>query len=66
MNEPATSARVVQQWYATPVLFESSAAASLGVYVERLGWVAKWQSPEETVCQVDRGGCEIDDRERQP
>jgi catechol 2,3-dioxygenase-like lactoylglutathione lyase family enzyme len=44
-----------------PVLFVADVQRALGFYVGRLGFVKKWHEADGagTVCQVDRGGCEI-------
>ena len=49
------------QWYLRPVLFVSDLPAALRFYLDMLGFKKKWHSEEGkgTVCQVDRGGCEI-------
>ena len=48
-------------WYVRPVLFVSDLRRSLAFYLDGLGFVKKWHEAEGrgTVCQVDRGGCEI-------
>lgn len=50
-----------EQWYMRPVLFVSEIQRALAFYVGRLGFEKKWHEAEGTgtVCQVDRGGCEI-------
>jgi len=55
-NEP-----IAQQWYARPVLFVADVQASLRFYLDQLGFKKKWHTGDGkgTVCQVDRGGCEI-------
>jgi len=50
---------IAQQWYARPVFFVSDIERAAGFYIDKLGFVQKWQSPEGSVRQVDRGGCEI-------
>jgi catechol 2,3-dioxygenase-like lactoylglutathione lyase family enzyme len=44
-------------WYMRPVFFVSDIQRAIGFYVDRLGFKKKWHNG--TVCQVDRGGCEI-------
>ena len=44
-------------WYARPVLFVSDVERALNFYIEKLGFKKKWHV--KTVCQVDRGECEI-------
>lgn len=70
MSESTDSERIPQQWYARPVLFVSDVQGALRFYIETLGFTKKWHAAdgEGTVCQVDRGGCEIilcQDRARQ-
>ena len=67
MSESTVGERDVQQWYARPVLFVSDVERALRFYVDTLGFTKKWHAGEGTVCQVDRGGCEIilcEDRSR--
>ena len=59
-----------QKWYARPVLFVSDLPAALRFYIDKLGFKKKWHTGDGTgtVCQVDRGECEIilcDDSKRQ-
>ena len=53
--------QVAHQWYLRPVLFVSDLQAALRFYIDQLGFKKKWHAAEGkgTVCQVDRGGCEI-------
>lgn len=48
-------------WYMRPVFFVSNIQDSIKFYVDKLGFVKKWHEADGkgTVCQVDRGGCEI-------
>jgi catechol 2,3-dioxygenase-like lactoylglutathione lyase family enzyme len=48
-------------WYMRPVFFVSDIQRAIGFYVDKLGFSKKWHEAEGkgTVCQVDRGGCEI-------
>lgn len=48
-------------WYSRPVFFVSDIQRSIEFYVGKLGFVKKWHEADGkgTVCQVDRGGCEI-------
>jgi len=50
-----------QKWYARPVLFVSDLPAALRFYIDKLGFKKKWHTGDGTgtVCQVDRGECEI-------
>jgi catechol 2,3-dioxygenase-like lactoylglutathione lyase family enzyme len=61
MAESSGSDRDAHLWYARPVLFVSDIQAALGFYVGTLGFEKKWHEADGkgTVCQVDRGGCEI-------
>jgi catechol 2,3-dioxygenase-like lactoylglutathione lyase family enzyme len=49
------------EWYARPVLFVSDVERAIAFYVDKLGFEKKWHEGDGagTVCQVDRGGCEI-------
>ena len=55
MDQP--DQKVDHVWYARPVLFVSDLQRALDFYLGKLGFTKKWH--EGTVCQVDRGGCEI-------
>src|SRR5678816_4133095 len=48
-------------WYARPVLFVADLHRALRFYVDLLGFRKKWHEGDGagTVCQVDRGECEI-------
>lgn len=49
-------------WFARPVLHVKDVEASLGFYVNRLGFTTPWRYDEEgraRVAQVDRQGCAI-------
>ena len=52
---------VNQVWYMRPVLFVSNIQRAIEFYVDKLGFIKKWHEADGkgTVCQVDRGGCEI-------
>ena len=47
-------------WYMR-LFFVSDIERAIGFYVDKLGFTKKWHEAEgkDTVCQVDRGGCEI-------
>jgi len=45
------------KWYARPVFFVADENRALRFYVDVLGFREHWNSG--TVCQVDRGDCEI-------
>jgi len=61
MSESTVTERIAHQWYARPVLFVSDVQAALRFYIDKLGFEKKWHVADGkgTVCQVDRGGCEI-------
>jgi catechol 2,3-dioxygenase-like lactoylglutathione lyase family enzyme len=61
MTESALSERIAHHWYSRPVLFVSNLQAALLFYIDKLGFEKRWHSADGngTVCQVDRGGCEI-------
>jgi len=70
MSDSTATAQVAQKWYARPVLFVSDLEVALRFYVDKLGFKKKWHAGDGkgTVCQVDRGECEIilcEDLERQ-
>jgi len=48
-------------WYMRPVFFVADIQRAIGFYIDKLGFEKKWHSEDGkgTVCQVDRGGCEI-------
>jgi catechol 2,3-dioxygenase-like lactoylglutathione lyase family enzyme len=48
-------------WYARPVLFVADVNRALRFYVDMLGFAKRWHAGDGagTVCQVDRGDCEI-------
>ena len=49
------------RWYARPVFFVADLTRAIDFYVGSLGFVKKWHEADGkgTVCQVDRGECEI-------
>ena len=61
MTEQAVKTQLVHRWYARPVLFVTDVNRSIRFYVDMLGFVKHWHSDDGagTVCQVDRGECEI-------
>ena len=61
MSESPVSERIAHRWYARPVLFVSDVQGALRFYIDKLGFKKKWHVADGkgTVCQVDRGGCEI-------
>jgi catechol 2,3-dioxygenase-like lactoylglutathione lyase family enzyme len=61
MTEPTANDETVHRWYARPVFFVADVHRALHFYVDQLGFVKKWHEADGagTVCQVDRGECEI-------
>jgi catechol 2,3-dioxygenase-like lactoylglutathione lyase family enzyme len=61
MTESTVSERIAHHWYLRPVLFVSNLQAAIGFYIDKLGFEKRWHSADGkgTVCQVNRGGCEI-------
>ena len=61
MGEQGVSSRIVHKWYARPVFFVDDVKRAARFYVDMLGFVKKWHEADGagTVCQVDRGECEI-------
>ncbi len=61
MNESTVTNAISEQWYMRPVVFVSDVQRALGFYVGQLGFTKKWHEADGkgTVCQVDRGGCEV-------
>ena len=50
------------EWFARPVLHVADVEASLGFYVQRLGFTLAWRHEEQErpiVAQVDREGCAL-------
>lgn len=60
MEQPNQEA-IDHMWYMRPVFFVSDIQRAIGFYVDKLGFTKKWHEGDGkgTVCQVDRGGCEI-------
>lgn len=48
-------------WYLRTVFFVADIQRAIEFYVVKLGFLKKWHEADGkgTVCQVDRGGCEI-------
>lgn len=48
-------------WYARPVFFVTDVHRAAAFYTNKLGFIKRWHEADGkgTVCQVDRGGCEI-------
>jgi catechol 2,3-dioxygenase-like lactoylglutathione lyase family enzyme len=61
VSESTVGERIVHQWYSRPVLFVSDLQAALRFYIDKLGFEKRWHTGDGkgTVCQVDRGGCEV-------
>jgi catechol 2,3-dioxygenase-like lactoylglutathione lyase family enzyme len=61
MTEQAATPQSVHRWYARPVFFVADLDRALHFYVDRLGFEKRWHEGDGTgtVCQVDRGDCEI-------
>lgn len=61
MNEQAAAETLSHQWYTRPVFFVSDIRRAIDFYLGKLGFEKKWHEADGTgtVCQVDRGGCEI-------
>jgi catechol 2,3-dioxygenase-like lactoylglutathione lyase family enzyme len=61
MTGSTASERIAHHWYLRPVLFVSDVQAALRFYIDKLGFEKKWHTADGkgTVCQVNRGGCEI-------
>lgn len=60
MQEKITSAST-HVWYMRPVFFVTDIQRSIEFYTNNLGFTKKWHEGDGigSVCQVDRGGCEI-------
>ena len=61
MGDPAAEGQLEHIWYARPVLFVADIERSIRFYTEGLGFRKAWHEADGkgTVCQVQRGGCEI-------
>jgi|SRR5436190_483180 len=48
-------------WYSRPVFFVSDIQQAIDFYINKLGFTKKWHEADGkgTVCQVERGECEI-------
>jgi catechol 2,3-dioxygenase-like lactoylglutathione lyase family enzyme len=60
MEQPNKQA-IDHVWYARPVFFVSDIQRAIEFYVDKLSFQKKWHEGDGkgSVCQVDRGGCEI-------
>lgn len=61
MSDQLASPAAEHQWYARPVFFVSDLTRALAFYEGMLRFHKKWHEGDGTgtVCQVDRGECEI-------
>ena len=61
MPEHSTTNPTAHRWYARPVFFVADVNRAIRFYVEMLGFYKHWHSGDGagTVCQVNRGECEI-------
>lgn len=59
--EQSIKEEIDHTWYMRPVFFVSDIQRAIGFYVDKLGFKKKWHEADGkgTVCQVDRGDCEI-------
>jgi catechol 2,3-dioxygenase-like lactoylglutathione lyase family enzyme len=59
--DQAIKENIDHTWYLRPVFFVSDINSAIDFYVNKLGFKKKWHEADGkgTVCQVDRGGCEI-------
>lgn len=61
MEDQSVRTQPGHRWYARPVLFVADVNRAIRFYVDMLGFEKRWHSSDGagTVCQVDRGECEI-------
>lgn len=61
MTEQAVKNQLVHRWYTRPVFFVADVNRAARFYIDMLGFEKHWHSDDGagTVCQVDRGECEI-------
>jgi len=57
MTESTVNERIAHRWYTRPVLFVSDVERALHFYIAQLGFKKQWH--KGSVCQVNRGECEI-------
>lgn len=59
MTQPAVNGQT--GWYTRPVLFVADVNRAARFYVDVLGFEKRWHEGDGagTVCQVNRGGCEV-------
>jgi catechol 2,3-dioxygenase-like lactoylglutathione lyase family enzyme len=61
MTEQAVRSQTVHRWYTRPVFFVVDVNRAVRFYVDMLGFEKGWHEGDGagTVCQVNRGECEI-------
>jgi catechol 2,3-dioxygenase-like lactoylglutathione lyase family enzyme len=61
MTENTSMPKTVHHWYSRPVFFVADVNSAARFYIEMLGFEKAWHERDGagTVCQVNRGGCEI-------
>src|SRR3974377_2359493 len=61
MTESTLSEQSAHRWYTRPVFFVSDVQGALRFYIDKLGFEKRWHEAggKGTVCQVNRGECEI-------
>jgi catechol 2,3-dioxygenase-like lactoylglutathione lyase family enzyme len=61
MTERAVRSQTVHRWYTRPVFFVADVNRAARFYVDMLGFEKGWHAGDGagTVCQVNRGECEI-------
>jgi catechol 2,3-dioxygenase-like lactoylglutathione lyase family enzyme len=61
MNDAAMASGTIHRWYARPVFFVADVNRAARFYVDLLGFEKAWHEGDGagTVCQVNRGECEI-------
>jgi catechol 2,3-dioxygenase-like lactoylglutathione lyase family enzyme len=61
MTEQPVRNQIVHRWYARPVFFVADVNRAIRFYVDGLGFEKSWHEGDGagTVCQVNRGECEI-------
>ena len=61
MTQQNAKNEAVHPWYVRPVLFVADINRAIGFYIDMLGFQKQWHEGDGagTVCQVNRGECEI-------
>jgi catechol 2,3-dioxygenase-like lactoylglutathione lyase family enzyme len=61
MSDSTAHEQPTQRWYPRPVFFVSDVQAAIRFYTDKLAFKKQWHEADGkgTVCQVDRGECEI-------